>query len=147
MDRVEAFYTLAKSYCRYLAENEINYDSIPFLMELLINIYVSALNLPELEPESTLSQISDIDKQTINISKQIPTLYWTMFDPYKDDKPVCGDITDDLSDIAYDLQYGIKEYDNGKIGNAVFEWRFGLNAHWGNHAIDALKALHTLRTK
>ena len=43
MDRVEAFYTLAKSYCRYLAENEINYDSIPFLMELLINIYVSAL--------------------------------------------------------------------------------------------------------
>ena len=45
MDRVEAFYTLAKSYCRYLAENEINYDSIPFLMELLINIYVSLINI------------------------------------------------------------------------------------------------------
>ena len=41
----------------------------------------------------------------------------------------------------------MKEYEAGRFGNAIFEWKFGLNSHWGQHVVDALRALHAVRTQ
>ena len=57
MDKIESFYRISAEYCNYVTENEINHNSIPFLMELLMKLYISALNLPDLKPETI--QISD----------------------------------------------------------------------------------------
>ena len=43
-----------------------------------------------------------------------------------------------IQKIANDLQDGIDEYEKGRIGNAVFEWHFGVLHHWGDHAVDAI---------
>ena len=148
MDKIESFYRISAEYCNYVTENEINHNSIPFLMELLMKLYISALNLPDLKPETIQISESTIHENVcIRINKEIPTTYWEIFNPYIMEELVCGDLSDDLYDILSDLQCGIKEYEHGKIGNAVFEWKFGLNNHWGNHVIDALRALHFIITQ
>lgn len=147
MDQVKEFYEQADEYCRFISENVITADTVPYVMELLMQLYISAMNLPETEPETT-APISDISEAVaIRFSDQIPTTYWEIFDPHADKDTVCGDLIDDLSDIAADLKVGMKEYEAGRFGNAVFEWKFGLNNHWGQHIVDALRALHAARPR
>lgn len=145
-DQAKEFYAQADEYCRFIAENVIVTDTVPSLMALLMKLYISATNLPEAEPE-TMASSSDISETvTIRITEQIPTTYWEIFDPYADEDPICGDLIDDLSDIAADLRDGMKEYEAGRFGNAIFVWKFGLNNHWGQHVVDALRALHAARS-
>ena len=147
MEKTQNFYNLAKEYCCFIAEKEITVSDVPTLIELLMNLYIMAMNLPELEPETNDSSSSDSDRLLIHFDKQVPTLYWEVFNPYVQEEPVCGDLFDDLSDIALDVKNGMKEYEAGRIGNAVFEWKNGLNSHWGHHIVDALRALHTIRSR
>jgi len=147
-NQAKEFYEQADEYCRFIAENVIAADTVPSLMELLMTLYISAMNLPETEPETIAASSSDISEcVTIRFTEQILTTYWEIFDPYTDEDPVCGDLIDDLSDIAADLRDGMKEYEAGRFGNAIFEWKFGLNSHWGQHVVDALRALHAVRTQ
>ena len=148
MDKIKEFYTLANKYCCYISANMITPGSVSVLMELLMNLYISAINLPEIEPETIDSvSLSEREDLSIRFSEQIPQFYWEVFDPFVQEDSVCGNLGDDLSDIAGDLQIGMKEFVSGKIGNAVFEWKLGLNNHWGSHVVDALRALHTIRTR
>jgi len=146
-DQAKEFYEQASEYCRFIAENVITADTVPSLMELLMTLYISAANLPEAEPETTESSLDISEAAAIRFAEQIPTTYWEIFDPYADADSVCGDLVDDLSDIAADLRDGMKEYEAGSFRNAIFEWRFGLNNHWGQHVVDALRALHVVRTQ
>lgn len=68
-------------------------------------------------------------------------VYWEIFDPYENEPPVCGSLSDDLLDIYSDLRRGLVAYDAGHVGAAVWEWRFHFDHHWGDHAVDALRAL------
>ncbi len=146
-DIARRFYKLADEYRCFVAENVVTADAVPVLIEMLMTLYISAMSLPATEPE-TNELSSDISEAvSIRFSEQIPTMYWEIFDPYVDEEPVCGDLLDDLSDIAADLRDGMKEYETGRFGNAIFEWKFGLNNHWGQHIVDALKALHSIRTR
>ena len=148
MDRADEFYKLAKEYYTYITETEISNDSVNMLMELLMKLYISAMKLPDMEPDTTDRLSSDsINPVIIKINENIIPYYWEVFDPAVQDEPVCGYLADDLSDIAVDLLNGINEYDAGRIGNAVFEWKLGSNSHWGSHAVDALRALHSIRGK
>lgn len=68
-------------------------------------------------------------------------LYWEVFDPYEEAPLVCGSLSDDLLDVYRDLRRGLLIYDAGKVGSAVWEWKFHFTNHWGDHAVDALRAL------
>ena len=146
-DQAKEFYEHADEYCRLIAENVIAVDTVPSVMKLLMTLYISAMTLPETEPETTASSSETPETVAIRFTEQIPTSYWEVFDPYADDDPVCGDLIDDLSDIAADLKVGMKEYEAGRFGNAIFEWKFGANKHWGQHIVDALRALHAARSR
>ena len=148
MDKVKEFYKLADSYCHYISSKEMANDDISTLMELLMKLYLSAVDLPETEPE-TIDSTGAVEANQIRITfeEQIPTFYWEVFDPFIREEAVCANIAEDLSEIAVDLLSGMKEFEAGRTGNAVFEWKFGLNSHWGKHAVDALRALHTIRTR
>ena len=144
-EQAKEFYKLADEFCCFIAENVITIDKVPNLMKLLMTLYVSAMNLPDTEPETTDSSSDIAEAVSFRIGDQISTTYWEVFDPYVYEDPVCGDLTEDLSHIAKDLKKGMNEYKAGRIGNAIFEWRFGLNNHWGLHIVDALRALHFIR--
>jgi len=53
-----------------------------------------------------------------------------------------GDLADDLADIYRDLHAGLLLYGDGRHDEAAWEWRFHFEVHWGQHALDALRALH-----
>jgi Domain of unknown function (DUF5063) len=69
-----------------------------------------------------------------------------MFDPYESGAtPVMGSLADDAADIYRDLRGGLSLIDvDGGLDNAVWEWQFGFEYHWGVHAASALYALHSL---
>lgn len=146
MDMIKEFYDIANTYCRFISENKITVDSIPSLMELLMKLYISAANLPETEPE-TIERLVEgkTDRPLVRIGDQVPQFYWEVSDPFVQEDSVCGDVADDLSDIFADLQIGIKEFESGRAGNAAFEWKLGLNNHWGNHVVGVLRVLHAIR--
>ncbi len=144
MDHLEGFYVLAKAYRDYITETEISVDSVPFLMELLMKLYLSAQTLPEPKPET--NQTSRFgERADVRLHEQLSPYYWVVSDPGILEEPVCASLADDLSDIASDLQRGMEEYDSGNLGNAAFEWCFGFRHHWGDHAVDAIRYLHSLK--
>jgi len=67
--------------------------------------------------------------------------YYEVFDPYVEEPPVRASLSDDLLDIYSDLRRGLVAYDAGHVGTALWQWRFNFDIHWGNHAVDALRAL------
>ncbi len=146
-DKATEFYELANEYCRFIVGNEITADSVSHLMELLMKLYFSAMYLPEAEPETIDSSLVPLESVQIRLSNHISPVYWEVFDPYVEEEPVCGDLTDDFSDIAGNLRNGMKEYEAGRVGNAVFEWKLSFNSHWGQHVVDALRALHAVRCR
>lgn len=73
------------------------------------------------------------------------SLYWEVFDPYEQDKPVTGALDDDLADIYRDLKEGLLVSSGigaADIEEATWHWRFLFLTHWGDHLTDALRALH-----
>ena len=63
-----------------------------------------------------------------------------------DDKLVGGMVFDDLNDIYRDLMEGVRAYELGAINEAVWVWKWGVDNHWGTHAVSLIKALHWYRT-
>jgi len=52
-------------------------------------------------------------------------------------------VVDDLADVWRDLRCGLDALKSGTPWQDVcWEWRFGLQTHWGKHAAHALAALH-----
>ena len=68
--------------------------------------------------------------------------YWEVFDPYVDDGLVAGSLCDDFGDIARDLEGGMVHWNAGEPQTALWKWSFNFDTHWGDHAVDALRALH-----
>ena len=141
---VEHFYELALKYCTFLTQGLLLEDDVEYLMSLLLRLYDAALQLPDIEPESVEEAEVGISPPAIHI--QFESSYYQVFDPFVEEEPVEGLLEDDLQDIYCDLMSGINEYRKGNLGNAVFEWTFLLDNHWGNHAVNALRVLHSVRT-
>jgi hypothetical protein len=70
--------------------------------------------------------------------------YRLVWDPYDSptDAEVTGVLADDLMDIHRDLRRGLACWTAGVSGEALWEWRFGFDTHWGHHAVCALAALY-----
>ena len=70
--------------------------------------------------------------------------YSEVFDPYdrEDHEPVVGSLSDDLLDVYRDIRGGLWSWETDATANAIWEWRFSFDTHWGDHAADALRALH-----
>ena len=69
-------------------------------------------------------------------------LYWMFFDPYDESSLVAGSLSDDVLDIYADVSGGLALWDTSHRSEAIWEWRFQFDIHWGAHAVNALGALH-----
>ena len=72
-------------------------------------------------------------------------LYWMVFDAVKGTEAIRGSLADDIADIYRDLKEGLAFKNKGSLQDAIWEWHFGFDSHWGHHAIGALKAIHDIR--
>ena len=128
-------------------------DEMYLLIPHLMKIYMSAMKLPEMDfMEDTDYEISDVfHDRKVNFSDAYES-YWTVFNPYcigdlyenplETEDGICKNtLNDDLSDIIIDLAEGIGAYEQGLVCEAIFQWRFSLISHYGQHIWSALSAM------
>jgi hypothetical protein len=113
---------------------------------LLPRIYAAGLALPDVEPET-----EEVDTRTVESPmRRLGAIlgrydsYAEIFDPYEEDEPVRGLISDDLADIYLDLLEPLSVFEAGRIQDAVWNWKFSIRGHCGDHIVDTMRAIHRL---
>jgi hypothetical protein len=154
-----AFQKVGERYCR-LIEQHHKLDRITFLRRVSIvlpELYAAAVALPPEPPSGgpdLLPRIAheDWNKLFMSLVKLLGPQgeYWLCFNPYAREKPVAGNLADDLADIYRDIKPAVLAFrsKNKRLRkSAVWQWVFGVTNHWGHHATSALRALHQLRSE
>ena len=117
---------------------------------ILASLYSAACGLPLVEPgDEDASDGTESDGTYDALYRRLGDAgvggyYWDIA-PFLGDAPgdqVVGDLADDLVDIYLDLRRGFAILDvGGPIRDAVWEWRFSFEVHWGKHTADALRGI------
>jgi hypothetical protein len=147
---VERFIERAKSFVRFMEEacSLALADRLRRAQEELLALYREALDLPEVEGD-------DVEEPDAVPLAHWPGMgevdgYWEVFDPYEHNEPVHASLSDDLLDVYRDVRAGLdmlRLHGDGALNAAIWHWRFNFDVHWGDHAIDALRALHRARRR
>jgi hypothetical protein len=151
----ERFARCARRYCE-LVENHRATPIRRFLAEvhaLLPELYALGMALPEVDPPDLRwpSRVPDPGWWTLfrGLVRRLGdrNLYMEVFDAYDrhDRTSLVGSLADDLCDIHRDLAEGLARWDAGHELNAIWDWKYLGETHWGEHATSALRALHWLK--
>ncbi|WP_121614267.1 DUF5063 domain-containing protein [Mesobacillus foraminis] len=140
---VDEFFLSALIYCNIVEDLKSNKgnNKIKNLLVSLLDMYSKALCLPNIEPED--DEDSDIDLSVPRIIFNEYDHYWKVFNPYDLDGPVGASLSDDILNIYKDVKRGIFLYEKDRYAEAIWEWKFNFEIHWGHHAVDAIRALHS----
>ena len=140
---LRAFVGAAKDFCEFV-ETASTVESISEKLHSgrhrLAKLLAAGSALPLVEPTTDEDRIWD------GALPEWPgfgahDVYWEVFDPYSDEERVAGSLSDDFLDIYRDIKRGLVAFDEGQHQDAVWEWRLHFDHHWGEHAVDALRAL------
>ncbi|WP_124542756.1 DUF5063 domain-containing protein [Piscinibacter terrae] len=123
----------------------------PVALRQVVAVYTAALAMPQpwSEHVSPRSEEQAVD-MTVALSAvrlraaAIPLQHYSeIFSPLvPQDEPVVGDLADDLVDIYRHLARGLQLHAAGLVDDALWEWGFNFQVHWGEHASSAIRALH-----
>jgi uncharacterized protein DUF5063 len=151
----DEFHRLAQRYCRLVTDHR----AIPpkrllaNLHQLIPALYASGLRLPTSTTAGDGKHRKLTHREWFQLFRGLRARlgnrdsYREVFDGYdrKDRDVVRGSLADDLADIFRDLSNGLQCWRAGDRKNAIREWRFGVDYHWGEHATSAMRALYWLR--
>ncbi|WP_409294130.1 DUF5063 domain-containing protein [Peribacillus sp. SCS-26] len=141
---VTSFLSSANHYCTLIDSlNGLDEKSLEELLAALLDLYLKALKLPEVEPDHAEAPLFEISLPKVDFDKY--EYYWQVFDPYILAEPGCGSLSDDIIDIYKDLKEGILLFEQDTPNEAIWHWKFHFQAHWGSHAVNALHALHSVK--
>jgi hypothetical protein len=109
----------------------------------LLELYDAGCSLPQVDPpdgfDAGPSPAPPNDWQGFGEFE----VYWQAFDPYEEEPLVAGSLSDDLLDVYSDVRHGLDLWiSQSPRTAAIWEWRFHFDFHWGDYAVDALRALH-----
>ncbi|MDR4222315.1 DUF5063 domain-containing protein [Priestia megaterium] len=141
---VRSFLSSANHYCTLIDSlNCLDEKNSEELLAALLDLYLQALRLPEVEPDNAEAPQFEIPLPKVDFDKY--EYYWEVFDPYKLDEPGCGSLSDDILDIYKDLKEGIILFEQDTTNEAIWHWKFHFQSHWGSHVVNALRALHSVK--
>jgi hypothetical protein len=120
----------------------------------LVNLYSNGIKLPEID----LKYSKDFNRDDLFDNKYagkinnlgIEAFYWEVFDPAyaeEDKEATQGWLNDDFSDIYKDIKIEIEKIKlgtNEAVEDGLWSLKWGFINHWGNHCINAMRALHYL---
>ena len=125
-------------------------------LELLSRLVASALRLP---PDDSV-EIALSDREEDDVERLLETgiedllgpagAYWTIppiIGPDDSDlNPALevGSLGEDLASIYGDVMPGLLAARRGDAAVAAATWHFGFWSHWGEHAVEAARAIHAL---
>ena len=122
------------------------YDILVRAAILLPEIYATGMTIPEVEPvtDEIVAFSNAVVMEILQGKMGKYDSYFEVFDPTEDEKPVVASLSDDLADIFLDLMGPLVAYDRGQRLDALWEWRFNIRSHCGDHLVDALRTIHRL---
>lgn len=102
----------------------------------------------DVDPDDNETEAPEIEYRAIykRAGAAFPELgYYSKVDPIEGLEQCIGlaDAIDDLTDIARDLKEVLWHIENTSLSNAVWEFRFGYQTHWGEHLHSLRAYLHT----
>ena len=141
---VASFVHQAREFCAFIrdAGKAALPERLAHARRRLLALYDAAVSLPSLELASPFMARPAPEKPSDWRSFEQFDPYWEIFDPYDLQEPVGASLSDDLLDVYRDVGRGLQRWDANADADAIWEWRFSFESHWGDHAIDALRALH-----
>jgi len=145
---IRAFALAARRFCTFVEDTSCAPPGLRLrdARKLLADIVAAGAVLPVVDDAPEIDE-SDISPPATWVGFGLHDIYWEVFDPYVDAERVAGSLTDDVLDIYLDLSRGLRAFDAGNELGAAWDWRFHFDWHWGNHAVDALRALHRACTR
>jgi hypothetical protein len=110
----------------------------------LLALYTAALSLPHAWADEDTTACKAPAKPSAWPGFEQFELYRLALAPNNlaDSELAVGSLSDDVLDIHHDVGEGLAMWDAGHREVAVWHWRLLFGPHWGDHAIDALRALH-----
>jgi len=142
-NRIRAFVDVAREFCDFV-ESASMADSIAERLatgrRLLARLVAAGSALPLVEATSDKNPLSRA--ASVGWPRFGPHDYCRELDPYADEEKVAGSLSDDVLYIYRDLKRGLAILHAGQTQDAVWLWRFHFDHHWGERAVDALRALH-----
>jgi len=153
------FLQVAERYCVFVETERTKGIEYHFkARDILTTLYATAIRFPEVSityDKTFNNKVTDDQQKSIinrlddNIGEK--RFYWDTFDPTDENEtePVCQDLVDDLADIYRDIKSCFMTYNLGQIEareHGLWELKFTFDRHWGEHNINALRALHYLIT-
>jgi hypothetical protein len=97
---------------------------------------------PIVEYQPDVGPEAEMDAMRLRLAEMLDSVdtYSYVFDPYVPEM-VEGQLSDDITSIATDLENGLRHYRLGNVEEALWWWQFSYVASWGNLAGVALNAL------
>ncbi|GAA2139647.1 DUF5063 domain-containing protein [Nocardioides koreensis] len=97
---------------------------------------------PRAEYQPDVGPEPDLDQMRLRLAAILDSVdtYTFVFDPYVPEV-VDGQLSDDLTSIATDLENGLRHYRSGNVEEALWWWQFSYVSSWGNLAGATLNAL------
>lgn len=148
---IERFVDVVRRYCAWAEEERPSTDKHSEMIRaqaLLGELQWRALELALPEPDETPEPVRPNMAEEAKIRERFTKLavdeYWDVFDPLdsSDRAAIYSSLAGDLSEIWGDLKEGLSLYEKGKTADAVWEWRFGFDSHWGRHLLGAQRAIY-----
>jgi hypothetical protein len=120
------------------------------LAQALDGLVTTYHRVPSVEPDAIeVSAAPEVDEKAIieAASAAFTDLGWyALVDPEQDEKQeiVMSIAVGDLAEIAADLLRVMWLFENASYNDAVWEFRFGYQFHWGRHLHEIRTYLHVL---
>lgn len=154
---VKDFHAAASEYCNLLDRFE-TIPKVEFLHQVFILLHrmiLLATSLPEIQRLSDyeVPHVSNEEWQKLysSLKNYIGShdTYFQVADPYDEDdrNPIQMSIAGDISEIYQELQPSLVAFQSCNLKDKlaiIWEWKFLLKAHWGDHATRAARALYSL---
>lgn len=158
---IKDFLNAANNLVNLLESDLVNSTEDQYYKEIhlaLLALYLTGINLPEVDLIYSDDKTGFDDaklfenQKELNISDKLgkSCIYYQIFDPIypAKDEPTQGLLYEDFVEIYTDIKrelQKIKIGTNEAVEDALWQLKFGVQTHWGNHCINALRALHYLK--
>ena len=147
----EQFVNLVQDYVTLIESIESlrPHEFLSKCADILPQLYTTGRNIPEIDlPDSDETEF-DVKNPMGDIGKLLGRYDWyaLVFDPVFEENVVRTTLSDDLGDIYCDLKSSLTQFEIGTSDSqkhALWEWKFGINGHTGNHIVNALRVIHLL---
>lgn len=147
-DQVHEFVALVRQYLALVdgAEDTSAHELLTYSARLLPRIYAAGLELPDVSLADEVEASDEVVSPMSKLGRLFGRfdVYFEVFDPVFEQDAVASSLSDDLADIYLDLARPLAAFDAGQQGDAVWQWRFNIRGHCGDHIVDALRAIHRL---